>query len=160
MTIINKITERMQKCNQKINKLEEIFNDENNAYYGDLLTAVVKAQRMKLSDVALESKIETRVFQNVRSKEAKDRRCITRSEALRVAVVLNLPPRYTKLLLERMKVAIPLYTKSDVAFAAVIFTNHKSPEEMEIRLKCLEIIEKNQLDFSCDFQDEFNKINL
>ncbi|WP_407724488.1 hypothetical protein [Ruminococcus sp. JL13D9] len=160
MKILNRIIQKMNNSNQKNKKLETVFNDENNDYYGDLLTAIVKAQRLKLNDVALDAKMDPRVFQNVRSKTAKDRRTITRFEALRVAVVLNLPPRYTKLLLERMNVALPLYTNSDMALAAVIYTNHNTSEEFEIRLKCLEIIEKNALDFSCDFENEFKKINL
>lgn len=160
MKILNRIIQKMNNSNQKNKKLETVFNDENNDYYGDLLTAVVKAQRLKLNDVALDAKMDPRVFQNVRSKTAKDRRTITRFEALRVAVILNLPPRYTKLLLERMNVALPLYTNSDMALAAVIYTNHNSSDELAIRLKCLEIIERNQLDFLCDYENEFKKIDL
>jgi len=160
MTIINKIITKMQNCNQKNYALDDIFIDEKNAYYGDLLTAVIKSQRMKLTDVALNAKIEPRVFQNVRSKNAKDRRIITRSEALRVAVVLNLPPHYTQLLLERMNVALPRYTNSDIALNAVIYTNHSTHHEMLTRLKCLDLIEKNQLNFLYNFENEFSKINL
>lgn len=160
MNIITRITQKINNSNHKNKKLETVFNNENNAYYGDLLTAVVKAQRLKLNDVALDAKMDPRVFQNVRSKTAKDRRTITRFEALRVAVILNLPPRYTKLLLERMNVALPLYTNSDMALAAVIYTNHNSSDELSIRLKCLEIIERNQLNFSFNFEDEFKKIKL
>lgn len=160
MEIIKRIFQKMNNCNRKNKELEEIFNNENNAYYGDLLTAVIKSQRMKLSYVAMETNMDMRVFQNVRSKEANDRRTISRCEALRVAVVLNLPPHYTKQLLERMKVALPLFTNSDVALAAVIYTNHNTPAELEVRLKCLEIIEKHQLDFSYDYENEFKKIDL
>ncbi len=160
MTFVNKILKKMDYYDQNKNqeKLDRIFSDRNNAYGGDLLTAAVKAQRMKITEVASTCGMELRVFQNIRSKKAHNRREITKFEAMRIAVVLNLPPKYAKLLLERMHFALPTLTENDKALAAVIFTNHLTNKEMRTRLECLEIINKHYLDFSFDFKAAFKRL--
>ena len=162
MSIINTIISKMDSYNKSESgneKIKAVFNDKKNYYGGDLISSVVKAQKMKLTDVAAACNIDLRSFQNARSKKSKYRREITKFEILRVAVVLNLEPSYTEQLLARCHVVIPKLMKCDIAIAAVVFTNHNTPDEMYERLSCLGIIENHYLDFDFDFKKAFRNLN-
>ena len=139
-------------------KIESVFKNEKNSFYGDLITSLIKASGDNLSNFSSAIGIEKKVFENVRSKSSKHRREISFFETMRVLVALNLDQTHSERLMTECHCAIPDKLPRDKALRAIVFTQHLNNEEKRLRLRCLELVESNFTNLNFDFLSAIKKI--
>ena len=167
MSVINTViqkAEHQSSANRRL--IEAILADERYVFYGDLITAVIKARKMKLQDVATQIGISKDVFRNARTKKKNANRGIGLFEILRILIVLNLDGDLAKSILERCNYALPAFSAKDKILRAVLYTKHHTLDEREERLACIYLIEKHYFDTdfdlmtaikNADFEDYYEK---
>ena len=87
-------------------KIESVFKNEKNSFYGDLITSLIKVSGDNLSNFSSAIGIEKKVFENVRSKSSKNSREISFFETMRVLVALNLDQTHSERLMTECHCAI------------------------------------------------------
>ena len=129
--------------------MKAILADKKYEFYGDLITAIIRARKMKIQDVATLIGVSKDVFRNARTQK-RSNRGIGLFEVLRLLVVLNIDADLSKQILERCNYALSNFSMRDRILRAVVYTKHRSLDEREERLACLYLVEKHSLDTDYD----------
>ena len=155
---MNYIDDLISKIKKEDSITMSSFSNPNLTFYGDFMNDVMSAQKCKISEVGEKMGLERRVFQYIRSRNAKNRRDITFFEVLRFCIAMNFSLMISLEFLRICGFCLNNGLERDRIISIILEKNHNNTDEEIIRMDAINLIEVHYCDLNFDYCEGIKKI--
>lgn len=128
------------------------------AFCGDIMNKIMSTKKCKISEIGEKMGLERRVFQYIRSRNAKNRRDITFFEVLRFCIAMNFSLMISLEFLRICGFCLNNGLERDRIISIILEKNHNNTDEEIIRMDAINLIEVHYCDLNFDYCEGFKKI--